>query len=169
MLPYNWTIGPGRTIPFGGYTWETFKTSYSTNQSKRVYGGPTIQYGGYYSGTKGSFRAALNFLPLTRLLVETNYTHNRISLPGKPPYKTNTVNARVSYPFTANLFVKGFFQYNDERHLTGLNLLFWCIYRPGSDLYVVFNQGWDTDLPVPPTTRVRNRSVAIKLTYWLSR
>jgi hypothetical protein len=169
MLPYNWTIGPARTIPTGGYTWETFNTSYSTNTSKRVYGGPTIQYGGYYNGTKGSYKVALNFLPLKRLLVETNYTHNRINLPGTPPYRTNTVNARVSYPFTANLFLKGFFQYNDERHLTSLNLLLWCIYRPGSDLYVVFNQGWDTDLPVPPPTRVRNRSVAIKMTYWLSR
>lgn len=169
MLPYDWTIGPGRTIPLGGYTWETFKTSYSTNQSKRVYGGGSVQLGGYYNGTKRSYSVNLNFLPLKRLLVETNYTHNTIILPGTSAYDTNTVNARVSYPFAANLFLKGFFQYNDERRLASFNVLFWFIYRPGSDLYVVFNQGWNTDLPGPETMPVRNRSLAIKMTYWLSR
>ena len=39
----------------------------------------------------------------------------------------------------------------------------------GSDLYVVYNQGWDTDLPGGTPTRVRNRSLSVKLTYWLSR
>ncbi len=40
-------------------------------------------------------------------------------------------------------------QYNDDRRLATLNLLLWSIYRPGSDLYVVYNQGWDTDLAGP--------------------
>jgi hypothetical protein len=169
LLPYDWTIGPGRTIPMGGYTWATFKTSYTTNQSRRVYGGGSVQLGGYYNGHKQSYSVNLNGLPLKRLLVESNYTHNRIELPGEPTYPTNTVNARISYPFAANLFLKGFVQYNDERRLANVNVLFWYIYRPGSDFYVVFNQGWNTDVPGPQAVRVRNRSVAIKLTYWLSR
>jgi hypothetical protein len=49
------------------------------------------------------------------------------------------------------------------------NLLLWWVYRPGSDLYVVYNQGWETDIPGPDPMRVRSRSLAIKLTYWLSR
>lgn len=65
--------------------------------------------------------------------------------------------------------MKAYLQYNDERRLASLNLLFWYIYRPGSDLYVVYNHGWETDLPGPRDLRVRNRSLAIKLTYWLSR
>jgi hypothetical protein len=169
MLPYNWTIGPGRTIPTGGYTWDTFKASYSTNSSKRLFGGPSIQLGSYYNGSKRSYKLTLNFLPLGELLVETNYTHNTIILPGAPAYDTNTLNLRVSYPFSANLFVKGFFQYNDDRRLASLNFLFWYIYRPGSDLYVVFNEGWNTDLPGPQAFAVKNRSLAIKMTYWLSR
>ena len=31
-----------------------------------------------------------------------------------------------------------------------VQFLFWYIYRPGSDLYVVYNQGWDTDVPDGP-------------------
>ena len=59
-------------------------------------------------------------------------------------------------------------------HTASFNFLWWYHYKPGSDLYVVYNQGWDTDLPltsrdVPtPWSRVRSRSLAIKMTYWLA-
>ncbi len=169
LLPYDWTIGPGRTIPSAGYTWDTFSTSYSTNSTKRLYASASVDLGGYYSGTKRSYRVAVNVISLQRLLVETNYTHNAIVLPDRPSYQTNTVNARISYPFSAELFAKGFLQYNDERHLASLNLLLRYEYRPGSDFYVVLNEGWDTDLPPPTTMRTRNWSLAVKTTYWLSR
>jgi hypothetical protein len=45
----------------------------------------------------------------------------------------------------------------------------WSIYRPGSDFYIVYNQGWDTNLSGGPDARVRTRSLSVKLTYWLSR
>ena len=41
------------------------------------------------------------------------------------------------------------------------------MYRPGSDLYIVYNQGGETGQP--DGLRVRSRSLAIKFTYWLSR
>ena len=109
-------------------------------------------------------------LPLETLLVETSYTRNRITLPGQPVYTTNVLSTRVSYSFSPTIFAKAFAQYNDARRLASLNLLFWSIYRPGSDLYVVYNQGWDTNVPDNPHfLQVHDRSLAVKLTYWLSR
>ena len=75
----------------------------------------------------------------------------------------------MSYSLSPTLFIKAFTQYNDDRHLANLNLMFWSIYRPGSDFYVVYNQGWETGVPGPQALRVRNRLLAVKLTYWLSR
>ena len=80
--------------------------------------------------------------------------HQHRERPGQLPVRGESVPQRVL---------------PDERRLASFNVLFWFIYRPGSDLYVVFNQGWNTDLPGPETMRVRNRSLAIKMTYWLSR
>ena len=37
-----------------------------------------------------------------------------------------------------------FLQYNDLTDLVSLNLRFNWTYRPGSDVYVVFNQRWNT-------------------------
>ena len=84
-------------------------------------------------------------------------------------YVTNTLNTRITYSVSPTLFLKAFVQYNDDRKLTNLNLLLWSVYRPGSDLYIVYNQGWETGLPGPDGPRVRSRSLAIKFTYWLSR
>ena len=111
----------------------------------------------------------MNFILGKTLLVEPNYTRNRIVLPGRPVYTGNVLNLRVSHSFSANLFLKGFAQYNDDRRTASFNFLVWYIYKPGSDLYVVYNQGWDANVPVPQQYLVRNRSLAVKMTYWRAR
>ncbi|MGE5244704.1 MAG: DUF5916 domain-containing protein [Betaproteobacteria bacterium] len=169
-LPFDWTFGNG-TIPIGGYDWNTLRLLYGSNSGKRVYGSAEVDVGGYYSGDKQTYGVKLNVLPRDTLLVENAYTQNRIQLPGAARYVTNTLSTRVSYSFTPDLFLKGFVQYNDDRRVATLNVLFWYIYRPGSDLYVVYNNGWETDIPGarPRILRVRSRSLAVKMTWWLSR
>ncbi len=167
-LPFDWRVGTG-AIPAGGYSWNAFKASYSSDQSRRVYGSIAADLGGYYSGDKQTYSGSLNFLPRETLLVETSYTRNRITLPGRPVYTTNVLSTRVSYSFSPDLFVKSFIQYNDVSRLASLNLLFWYIYRPGSDLYVVYDTGWETAVPGPHSLRVRGRSLAVKMTWWVAR
>ncbi|NQW02680.1 MAG: carbohydrate binding family 9 domain-containing protein [Acidobacteria bacterium] len=168
FLPFDWSTAGG-FIPSAGYTWRTFKGSFTSNQAKPVYGSVGTDIGGYYNGDKQTVRLSLNVAPKDTLLFENSYTRNRIVLPETGPYVTNVVSTRVSYSFSPGLFVKTFVQYNDASHTASVNLLLWYIYRPGSDFYVVYNQGWETDLPGPRDLRVRGRSLAVKMTYWLSR
>ena len=70
------------------------------------------------------------------------------TLPGRPLYSSNVLNFRVSHSFSPDFYLKGFVQYNDDRKTASFNFLWWYHYKPGSDLYVVYNQGWDTDLPL---------------------
>ncbi len=168
FLPVPFTIGPA-TLPVGGYNWDTFRASYSMDSSKRIYGTGAIELGGYYSGDKQTYKFNLNFLPARALLIEPNYTRNHVTLPGSPSFVTNVFNTRVSYSFSPQLFLKGFVQYNDDRRLTTFNFLFWYIYKPGSDLYIVYDTGWDTDANGLGLNRVRARALAVKVTYWLGR
>jgi hypothetical protein len=158
----------GTLLPVGRYRWTTYSAGYSSNQARRIYGGISGEAGGYYNGDRQSVRAAVNFQLGRTLLVEPNYTKNWITLPGRPTYVTNTLNLRVSQSFSPDVFVKAFMQYNDERRTASFNLLFWYIYKPGSDLYVVYNEGRETDI-ADRWSRPRNRSLAVKLTYWLAR
>jgi len=161
-------VGPNTVAP-GGYAFNSFSGSFGTDNSRRVFGGGRAEIGEYYGGNKRTLSANLNFLTQETLLFENNYTRNLITLPNSPTYVTNTLNTRVTYSVSPTLFLKAFVQYNDARKLTNLNLLIWSVYRPGSDLYIVYNQGWETGLPDPHGPRVRGRSLAIKFTYWLSR
>jgi len=155
-------------LPVGGYGWTNYSAAYNTNQAKRVFGSVTAEAGGYYNGDRQSIRAAINFQVGRTLLFEPNYTRNWITLANRPTHVTNTLNFRVSRSFSPDLFVKGFMQYNDDRRTASFNLLFWYIYKPGSDLYVVYNEGRETDLP-DRWSRPRSRSLAVKMTYWLAR
>jgi len=167
-LPFDWSTAGGR-IPSGGYAWRNLRGSFTSNQAKRLYGSISVQNGGYYSGDKQTYTASLNVVPKDTLLVETSYTRNRIVLPVTGPHATNVLSTRVSYSFSPDLFVKTFLQYNDDRRTASLNVLLWYIFRPGSDFYVVYNQGFETAVPGPRDYRTRGRSLAVKMTYWWAR
>jgi hypothetical protein len=156
-------------VPVGEYRWTTAQVAYTSSPRHRITGAGIAQAGTYYNGDKTTLTGSLGVLPLDTLLLEVAYARNDIRLPGAPTYITNTLSTRVSYSFTPSLFLKGYVQYNDAQKRATLNVLLWSIYRPGSDFYVVYNQGWDTDVPGNPNARVRNRSLSVKLTYWLSR
>lgn len=165
----------GTTLPLGEYRWMFATASYSSNRTRRVYGTISGDAGGYYSGQRQTFRANATLQMGGTLLFEPNYTHNRVTLPGRPVYNSNVLNFRVSHSFSPDFYLKGFVQYNDDRKSASFNFLWWYHYKPGSDLYVVYNQGWDLDLPLTSrqaleqSYRVRSRSLAVKMTYWLAR
>jgi len=165
----------GTTLPVGPYQWQYATLSYNSDRTKRVYGSVATDLGGYYSGDRKTIRASVNLQIGKTLLFEPNYTHNRVSLPGRPLYSSNVVNFRVSHSYSPDFYLKGFVQYNDDRKTASFNFLWWYHYKPGSDLYVVYNQGLDIDLPltsrelIETSYRVRSRSLAVKMTYWLAR
>jgi len=168
LLTVPWQLGHG-VVPPGGYYWNTVRTSYTSSPRHRIGGTGYVETGGYYTGDKTTFSGSLTLIPRDTLTMDLGYSHNSIALPATPTYVTNAVSTRVSYSLSPTLFTKAFVQYNDDRRQASLNLLFWWIYRPGSDLYLVYNQGWDTDLAGPHWAQVKTRSIAVKLTYWLSR
>jgi hypothetical protein len=140
-----------------------------------MYGSLGGDAGGYYNGSRQSARANITLQLGKTLLFEPQYVHNRVTLPGRPLYTSNVLNFRVSHSFSPDFYLKGFVQYNDDRKTANFNFLWWYHYKPGSDLYVVYNQGWDIDLPLTSAEalanshRVRTRSIAVKMTYWLAR
>jgi hypothetical protein len=165
----------GTVLPIGAYSWRYATVNYSSNRTRRVYGNISADVGGYYNGDRQTVRANLTLQVGRTLLFEPQYVHNRVTLEGQPLYTSNVLNFRVSHSFSPDFYLKGFVQYNDDRKTASFNFLWWYRYKPGSDLYVVYNQGLETDLPLTSrdaldkSYRVRSRSLAVKVTYWLAR
>jgi hypothetical protein len=172
QLPFSTA---GAIVPAGEYEWTYATLQYSSNRTYRIFGNVGGDFGGYYNGRRQTFKTNININVGKTLLIEPNYTHNRVTRPGRPIYNSNVMNLRVSHSFSPDFYLKGFFQYNDDRKSSSFNFLWWYHYKPGSDLYVVYNQGWDIDLPLTSrealeqSYRIRSKSLAVKLTYWLAR
>ena len=116
----------------------------------------------------------------SHLQASASYTRSETSLPAGG-FLAHVAGLRLGWAFSTRLTTQAFLQYNSLEHRLVANLRLRFIYRPGSDFYVVYNQGWDTagdgsfitstgKLPSPgPHVRTRAQSLAIKMTYWLSR
>lgn len=165
----------GTTLPVGAYHWHYGFVNYNSDRTKRVSAALGTEFGGYYDGDRQTLRASLTVQVGKTLLFEPQYVHNRVTLANRPLYTSNVLNFRASHSFSPDFYLKAFVQYNDDRKTSSFNFLWWYHYKPGSDLYVVYNQGWDLDLPLTSrelldrSYRVRTRSLAVKMTYWLAR
>ena len=79
---------------------------------------------------------------------------------------TRLLTARVNYNVSPRQAFSALVQYNSAGDVIGANLRFRWEFRPGSDLFVVCNEGRDTSLSVR-RSELHNRTLAIKVTRLL--
>jgi hypothetical protein len=71
------------------------------------------------------------------------------------------VSARTTYTVTPMVFVSGLVQYNSSNNALGANIRLRWEYEPGSELFVVYNEGRDTLLRGAPT--LESRAFVVKI------
>jgi hypothetical protein len=154
-------IATGIVVPRGDYqfldTWGEAETS-----GKRKVGGRFRVGGGdFYGGTRQYFQMTPAWRPSAYLSFETAYEFNDVDLP-QGSFTTHVVNARMNVNLSNRWLTTTLAQYDSasQRHVLYVRLNY--IYRPGDDLFIVFNQGRQEGSRNEP-----DRSLMIKLTYSL--
>jgi hypothetical protein len=71
------------------------------------------------------------------------------------------VTSRVTYTVTPLMFFSALVQYNSSNNTLSTNARFRWEYLPGSELFVVYNEGRDTALAGSPD--LMNRSFIVKV------
>jgi hypothetical protein len=152
------------TVPRGDYTVRHLSFS-ARSASRRPFVGTAEAnvedvYGGRIASLGGTLRAA----PGSHLTLGLGFTRNRVDLPGGA-FTADIGSVRATYAFSTRLFVSAFVQHNrlDRRLLANFRLDF--IHRPGSDLFLVFNEERGDGASLHHVAR---RGGAVKLT-WLTR
>lgn len=146
------------------YTWYTSELSYTSDTRKAFSYSLLGQYGSFYNGTKFSFisNVGYRFRPYGSFFVSAIY--NDVQLP--QPYNSNSfwlIGPRVDVTFTNSLFLTTFVQYNEQADNVNINARFQWRFAPVSDLFIVY-----TDNYFPADFKVKNRSIVVKLSYWLN-
>jgi hypothetical protein len=75
-------------------------------------------------------------------------------------FTTNLLGSRITYTMTPLMFVSALVQYNSSNDTVVANVRLRWEYRPGSELFVVYNEQRDTLVPHFPT--LANRAIIVK-------
>ena len=152
----------GVSIPVDDYNFTTLQISMRTSSSRMIAGQLQVEFGEFYSGTRRGFLIDATARPNAKLSIEPFIEFNRITLPDEE-FDANAFGGRVSYSFSTTLFTKVFTQWSTDRDMLSANFLVNYIYRPGSDVYLVFDQNYDTR---DGGIKLLGWTVVGKMTYW---
>jgi hypothetical protein len=161
FVPAPFAITRRVTVPTGGYDQRTFRSAYQFGQQRMTSGTVYAEYGAFYGGTRTAYgftSGRVNVSP--QLAFEPRVTVDRVTLP-YGEFTSRLVSSRVTYTITPMMFVSGLLQYNRTSNSFSTNLRLRWEYLPGSELFVVYNDGRDTTPTGFP--RLQNRALILKV------
>jgi hypothetical protein len=152
----------GIRVAPGDYDYLGYSASFNTDQSEKIGGSGSIDWGEFWNGRRRSVAAGLTVKPDVRFSLALDYRRDKVALT-EGSSTTDLIGARFIYGFGPKSFFNGFLQYNGATHEISTNIRFNIMYRPLSDLYLVFNDRRSTD-----RGEVIERAFIIKLTNLIS-
>ena len=155
------------TIPVGAYNFDDLNVTYNTSPSKRVYERFTFSPQTFYGGTRQNISSAIGVRASSQLSSELQYSRNDVKLP-YGDFLVNLAILRVDYTFTTRATIRSLTQYNSSTHDFTNSIRFNYIYRPGSDLYIVYNDLQQTGLP-SDVFAPSDRQFVVKMNFLLQR
>jgi hypothetical protein len=161
FLPRPFQITRGLTLPVGGYDFGTVRLAYNRANRQRIAGNLSIEHGTFYSGHKTALGVASGRVNVTpRFSVEPTYSLNKVDL-AEGRFTSHLLGSRVTFTATPFMFTSALLQYNSETHSLSANVRLRWEYRPGSELFVVYNDERDTLTRAFPD--VMNRAFIVKV------
>ena len=155
-------IRPGIVIPPGLYRFNSIFLRGFSNQGRRLAWRGNFNIGEFMSGDRRSFMLS-NFVRLSRhLLTEFSWNYNDVVLP-QGNFTATIYTVRLDAAFSPDLRLNTLAQYNDAAELAGINVRFNWIYKPGANLFVVYNHNWDT--PTFSARETARRELIVKFNY----
>jgi hypothetical protein len=143
VLDAPFEIRRGVVIPAGRYDWTSPRAIAGTTTSRPVDVRFEFQGGGFYGGTSRTYRSTLGWRPSSHLEFAFNGTLRQIRLPGGK-FDLRLAEARATYTFTPDLQLSLLGQYDNFSNELGVNFRVKWTLRPGDELFLIVNQGYDT-------------------------
>ncbi len=151
-------IREGQEIPAGDYPFTEYSTAFNTNRSRMFSGRVALRTGDFFDGEKSSYEMEFTFQPGYQLGADISWNYDDVNLPSGD-FTTHLVTSRWRYSFNPYMFLNALIQYNSTLKEVSSNIRFNFIYKPLSDLFLVYNERRST------TGEVVERALIAKLTY----
>jgi hypothetical protein len=155
-------IAPGVVLPIEHYRWHDVGVFAETSEGRVLAGSGFVLRGDFFNGTRFGSELNLTWRPSRSFRWRLSWNRNDIELV-QGRFVTNVWRQRFDWAFSPDLGVSAFVQRNEGADLLTLNLRFSWHYRPGSDLYVVYNETWDA--PSLSDLGTAARQLIVKITW----
>ncbi len=160
VRPFN--VYRNRFIPIGVYDFQTVQVSYTGGQQRKVSGEVVYEVGSFYGGERQSVAVNAARMQVTpQVSLEPSLSVNLVDLP-QDAFTATVVRTRATYTVTPRMFVSGIVQYNSSNASIGSNLRLRWEYAPGSELFVVYTDDYDSEAR-PTVPSLRNRALVVKI------
>ena len=162
-IPQPFTLRNGVVIPSGSYGDTRLDARVDTFRRRHTKLNLAYGTGGYWGGNRDVVTAKLDWRPSPLFQLSGTYERNWIDLVGST-FTTDLVSARAQVSLSNDVAFQSLFQYNRDSRQLSTNVRFHWIPKPGSDVYVVYNELDLTHGPLAP----KNRSLTVKLDYLIA-
>ncbi|MEL6484098.1 MAG: hydrolase, partial [Bacteroidota bacterium] len=147
-----------------GYHFTSYRAEFRSDRRKVFAYGIEPSIGGFFNGNRYSVETFGNLRLQPKFNFRLNVRYDRIELPN--PHSSADiwlVSPRFDVTFNKAVFWSTLIQYSNQRDNLGFNSRLQWRFAPLSDLFLVYNDNYFVNTFMP-----RNRSINLKLTYWLN-
>jgi hypothetical protein len=133
-------------IPVGDYRFARLTASYSMAGEKIIRSGVAIETGPFYDGWLHSITLTPSWFVSKHLELGLQYSFNHASFSDRDEsLDIHIARLRVGTAVNSKISTNTFIQYNSEADLVSANVRFRYNIKEGNDLWIVFNEGLNTD------------------------
>ena len=156
-------IQGGVSVLPGRYTWDSAQIRFSPSPNRKLSGELSVrQQWGFYGGAN----TEVTWSPLWKISPNASfgpvYQLNRVSLP-EGTFTSHLLNGQLNYAFTNRWLTATTVQHNNLTRFTALNVRLNYIYRPGDDVFLIYNES--QGIADGHLAGQRTRSIVAKITH----
>ncbi len=161
--------GKENPLPIGDYHYGDLFLKYVSDKSRLFSYVAEAREGTYYNGNKFTGKLTLNYRVQPFFNTSIKSTFDYIRLPDPHPNKTTVIYLGPSFDFTFTKTLKWItdIQFNSQNESLGIYSKIEWRYRPLSDLFLIYSDGYHTGNEIDPFAP-RFRTLFLKATFWLN-
>lgn len=137
-------IVDGVTIPTGEYDNAGWRTGFATSAARPITLQANYSERGFYDGTRKDTFVNATFRPTASLAFSAEYFLNEIDL-SSGDFTVRTARGQATLQFSPELSWDNTLQWDNQSDQAGLNSRVRYEFRPGQEVFVVYNEGFDVE------------------------
>jgi len=164
LAPFQ--VAPGVVIPPGSYDFTRWRLEAQTSEHRPLQFGTTTWFGTFFNGHLTQWENYVRWTsPRGKVQLDLDTENDFGHLP-VGNFVQRLWSLRAAYAWSPNLVLSSFIQYDTESQNVGANTrLRWTI-KPGNDLFIVWNRGWQRIVTDPHVAIIpQSDLIAVKLRW----